>query len=100
MLLSLVFHHNRSDLPTAAILRSGVCIALLSVIRMVGAGYLEETERVSREGVEILQKEGATAVVATWGEKVIGAAVVRGGELWAWTVESRYKRMGLGGIYL
>jgi ribosomal protein S18 acetylase RimI-like enzyme len=97
--LALVFavsYLNRREPAMAAILGSGVCIALLSTIRMVGAGYIEEAERIGREGMEVLKDEATTTVVATWGEKVIGVAVVRDGELWAWTVQLKYRRMGLG----
>ncbi|KAI5848277.1 hypothetical protein BZA05DRAFT_403546 [Tricharina praecox] len=97
-LLSLVFYLNRTNIPTAVILLSGVCIAILSAIRMEGAQYLEEAERMGREGIEVLneEEEGTKTVVATWGEKVVGVAVVRQGELWAWTVLLRYRRSGLG----
>lgn len=65
---------------------------------MEGAQYLEEAERMGREGIEVLneEEEGTKTVVATWGEKVVGVAVVRQGELWAWTVLLRYRRSGLG----
>jgi len=95
-LVSAISYLNRREPATAVIFVSGVCIALLSTVRMVGTGYIEEAERMGREGMEVLKHEATTTVVATWGGKVIGVAVVREGELWAWTVQLKYRCRGLG----
>jgi GNAT superfamily N-acetyltransferase len=103
LLLSVVAKLNyRASVPgslaTVLILLAGVGIAVMSATQRYTSGYLDEAERIGCEDglTRYLEAPGTDVVVAKWGGKVIGAVVVRGEDVWAWTVQLRYRGKGLG----
>ena len=91
-----------SGYPALVILGAGVLIALLSSVARYTCDYLIEAERIGSTATlnAELRAPDRAVVIARWGDKVIGAAVVRTGgeraEIWAWAVQLVYRGKGLG----
>ncbi|GIK07799.1 hypothetical protein Aspvir_003468 [Aspergillus viridinutans] len=107
-----VLYTDSSDLPLIGTTGAGCVMAGLLAVRGLTGGYIEEAERVGRwewlnarssTGPEEQEQE---VLVTKFGERIIGAVVLRGvpaaaedkvtGVIRAWTVERRYRRKGVG----
>ncbi|RHZ44079.1 uncharacterized protein CDV56_100350 [Aspergillus thermomutatus] len=106
-----------ADLPLIGTTSAGCVMAGLLVVRALTGGYIEEAERVGRRewlfptptpssGTEGASEGEQVVLVTKFGERVIGAVVLRGiaaaaeekvtGVIRAWTVERRYRGKGVG----
>lgn len=91
------------EVPTLAILLAGVLIALFSCVSRYTSDYLNEAEKIgSEEGLQkYLEGPDREVIVARWGGVVIGVVALRfpsveKAEIWAWSVQIRYRDTGLG----
>jgi GNAT superfamily N-acetyltransferase len=106
-----VLYTSQSDLPLIGTTSAGCVMAGLLGVRGLTGGYIEEAERVGKwawlnspspEGEG--QEQEQVVLVTQFGERVIGAVVLRGvttdkkvtGVIRAWTVERRYRGKGVG----
>ncbi|KAF4174882.1 hypothetical protein CNMCM8060_007995 [Aspergillus lentulus] len=105
---------DSSDLPLIGTTSAGCVMAGLLVVRGLTGGYIEEAERVGKwewlfpspsDPKEQGQGEEQEVLVTKFGERIIGAVVLRGvpaeqrkvnGVIRAWTVERRYRGKGVG----
>ncbi|KAL5361815.1 hypothetical protein BJX96DRAFT_176579 [Aspergillus floccosus] len=125
-----VLYREPSDLPLVGTTCAGCVMAGLLVVRACTEGYIEEAERVGKwewlfpgsgsgpgvhrgiesgsEGRDGGRAEEQAVLVTRFGDRIIGALVLRGaaagseraekvrGVIRAWTVERRYRRQGVG----
>jgi GNAT superfamily N-acetyltransferase len=103
-----LLYHDSSDLPLIGTTGAGCVMAGLTLVRVFTGGYIEHAEHVGTrawlEEEDGSEKDEQEIVVTKFGEKVIGALVVRGvregrkvhGVIRAWTVQQKYRGKGVG----
>lgn len=101
-------YHDSSDLPLIGTTGAGCVMAGLTLVRLWTGGYIEHAEHVGTrawlEGAEESGGDKQEILVTKFGEKIIGALVVKGvqegrkvhGVIRAWTVTQRYRGKGVG----
>ncbi|GLI80461.1 hypothetical protein PoHVEF18_008816 [Penicillium ochrochloron] len=103
-----LLYHDSSNLPLIGTTGAGCVMAGLTLVRVFTGGYIEHAEHVGTR-VWLEEEDGSEndeqeIVVTKFGEKVIGALVVRGvregrkvhGVIRAWTVQQKYRGKGVG----
>jgi len=106
-----VNYRHDHGLATLFIILAAVLMGLFSLVLRFSHDYVEHAEAIGCEagyarfiGDPGPEGDGAVVVVARWGGRVVGAVVLRNvaaapparWEVWAWTVELRYRGKGLG----
>ena len=111
-----VNYRHDHGLATLVIILAAVLMALFSLVLRFSHDYVEHAEAIGCEagyarfiGDSGPEGDGAVVIVARWNGRVIGAVVLRNvaaaaaaaatparWEVWAWTVELRYRGKGLG----